>query len=614
MLINAHFTLLLFLSLSFFLDDSSHAQTTAAKPHVSGRDTSEAEVSWATVVRQLNGSQGQIELPAVERLVASPGTFRRIQLPYLVYIPERDRVLMSTLCDGWARLTHSDDHGVTWSELRHVYTDDAGKPDVPRTTPSGLRDVGHNAIKLNYLGRGKVLLAAHESDGGWLWSSHDYGDTWGGRTRAAPSLDIGHTNNWYENGEPLAKPSWPGYSEISVIRAKNGNLVAACRKNTPFRFEKLGKDHYSGLGVSVSKDNGVTWSNMNLLYDWGRHHPSMVVLENGDLVMSYVVRLGYPDTVDGYAQYGIEAVVSHDHGESWDLDHRYLLAVWHDVRWQAPQLTSTVALPDGSLLTAFNRVHPVPQYVMGESAPSPPGSLVTRHWTPVSANATRTVAMVHWRLNTGPVNSERTIMNAPPESDLRNKLDPHRIPGWRMEQIRKSGNIAVKEMGAKVTASATDQDPNDLLDDGGYSHSVVTLQTMPASIDITWPQPQSVGEIRLLPGAPNLLRGDLPNGATRDCAPLDYRLQYRQENRWIDLMPPVTNSQRFAEWAKTVSGLDPLSFQAVHKFAPVRTTSIRLVVTRSTDLGFRDSSDKSPVVPDDKRETILRGIEVIAAP
>ncbi|MDA0659865.1 MAG: sialidase family protein [Planctomycetota bacterium] len=613
MVIHARFSLLLVLCLCL-QGGSNCAERTKTGPHDSDRDTSDAAVSWPTVVRQLNGSQPLIELPAVERIVTKPGTFRRVQLPYLVYLPERDRLLMSTLCDGWARLTHSDDHGVTWSELRHVYTDDSGKPDVPRTTPSGLRDVGHNAIKLNYLGAGKVLLAAHESDGGWLWSSQDYGDTWGDRTRAAPSLDIGHTINWYENGEPLTKPSWPGYSEISIIRAKNGNLVAACRKNTPFRFEKLGKDHYSGLGVSVSKDNGVTWSNMNLLYDWGRHHPSVAILENGDLVMSYVVRLGYPDTVDGYAQYGIEAVVSHDHGESWDLDHRYLLSVWHDVRWQAPQLTSTVALPDNSLLTAFNRVHPVPQYVMGENAPSPPGSLVTRHWTPVSANATRTVAMVHWRLNIGPVNSERTIMNAPPDSDLRNKLDPHPIPGWRLEQIRKSGNIAVKELGANVTASAADQEPNDLLDDGGYSHSVVTLQTMPAWIEITWPQSQCVHEIRLQPGAPNLLGSDHAGSATTDFAPLEYRLQYRQEKQWVDLIPPVTNAQRFAEWAKTAPGLDSLSFHVVYKFAPVHTTAVRLVVTRSTDLGFRGSSATSRVVPDAQRETILRGIEVIAAP
>ena len=80
------------------------------------------------------------------------------------------------------------------------------------------------------------------------------------------------------------------------------------------------------------------------------------------------------------------------------------------------------------------------------------------------------------------------------------------------------------------------------------------------------------------------------------------------------MIPPVTNAQRFAEWAATAPGLDPLSFQVVHKFAPVRTTAIRLVVTRSTDLGFRDSSEENPSVPEDKRETILRGIEVMEAP
>jgi hypothetical protein len=96
-----------------------------------------------------------------------------------------------------------------------------------------------------------------------------------------------------------------------------------------------------------------------MLYDWGRHHPSMVVMPNGDIVMTYVVRLGYPRTPEGYPQFGIEAVVSQDNGQNWDLDHRYLLATWKGIRkgpnaWYASsQATSTVLLPDGSCITTF---------------------------------------------------------------------------------------------------------------------------------------------------------------------------------------------------------------------------------------------------------------------
>ena len=83
--------------------------------------------------------------------------------------------------------------------------------------------------------------------------------------------------------------------------------------------------------------------------------------------MSYVVRLGYPDTADGYPQYGIEAVLSPDHGKTWDLDHRYLLVTYRGTRakkanawWDAAtQGTSSLTMPDGSILTAFGSGHRV---------------------------------------------------------------------------------------------------------------------------------------------------------------------------------------------------------------------------------------------------------------
>jgi hypothetical protein len=51
--------------------------------------------------------------------------------------------------------------------------------------------------------------------------------------------------------------------------------------------------------------------------------------------------------------------VSRDNGQSWDVDRRYVLDAWVGNRkgpngwWASCQATSTVLLPDGSLLTAF---------------------------------------------------------------------------------------------------------------------------------------------------------------------------------------------------------------------------------------------------------------------
>ena len=46
----------------------------------------------------------------------------------------------------------------------------------------------------------------------------------------------------------------------------------------------------------------------------------MVLLPNGSILMTYVVRKGYTDTADGYPRFGIEAIVSRDNGRSWDLE------------------------------------------------------------------------------------------------------------------------------------------------------------------------------------------------------------------------------------------------------------------------------------------------------
>ena len=94
-------------------------------------------------------------------------------------------------------------------------------------------------------------------------------------------------------------PQWNGVSEVDIVRAANGNLVAACRTDISDAFPGETLDWYEGLGVSISKDGGNTWSNVNKLYDYGRHHASMLLMPNNDIVMTYVVRLGYPDTPTG---------------------------------------------------------------------------------------------------------------------------------------------------------------------------------------------------------------------------------------------------------------------------------------------------------------------------
>jgi hypothetical protein len=153
-----------------------------------------------------------------------------------------------------------------------------------------------------------------------------------------------------------------------------------------------------------------------MLYQWGRHHPSMGLMPNGDVVMTYVVRLGYEDSPDGFPRYGIEAVVSADHGKTWDLDHRYILAAWQGL-YKRPsymcssQSTSSLLLPDGSILTAFGTGYRVKFGPGGEGD----------HPIP------RDVGLIRWRVNGKGLNSDQTIAKAPFDSDLRNRFDPDGI-------------------------------------------------------------------------------------------------------------------------------------------------------------------------------------------
>jgi hypothetical protein len=393
------------------------------------------------VIRQLNGQAPALSLPGTFQMMSDrqDGVFT---VPYLVYMPEMNRLLLlaGVGYPHQAVVVTSDDGGTTWTPPRYVHVGTDGKPDT------GM------GVGLTYLGKGRLMLYA-----GARWFSSDYGETWGepvqvdtpagmriwgnwdpafvdtaaatgklirlletgyscagdtpsgGASQAylRSSTDAGRT--W---GEAVRMPQWAGVNEVYIARAANRDLVAACRTEVPPRYVNE-IDHYEGLGISISKDDGQTWSSVRKLYDWGRHHVSLIVMPDGDLVMSYVVRKGYADAPDGHPQFGVEAVVSHDHGQTWDLDHRYILAVWKGTVlganswWSGPFSSASVLLPDGTLLTAYGNGYRV------DPNPAVPGQPLPRD-----------VGLVRWRLNREGLNQDHTFRDAPVDSDLRNRFDP----------------------------------------------------------------------------------------------------------------------------------------------------------------------------------------------
>ena len=345
--------------------------------------------AWAPDrVLLLDGDTVVRALPAKHQLVTD--AWRILTMPRLVYMPEKDRLMLLVRRELPYRqyesdtlIMLSDNQGYTWS--------------APVIVPRGICNVG-------YLGNGKLRIGGGRSGSSGFelldWRSDDYGESWSAKSVPEITTDDGFwqwgdclvdmdkdgsvervlapgytaKKGWpscccmlrvsYDGGdtwgEEIIPPSWNGesgvgVSEVSLCRAANGIIVAGCRTA---RKKFKGKiDFYSGLGVSVSKDNGQSWSKINFLYEYGRHHSSIVLMPDGRMVMAYVNRLGGLDEKrrvldsDGVPQWSVEAVISNDNGETWDTAHRYILAMWSGMA--SVQDTTTVLLSDGSLLTGF---------------------------------------------------------------------------------------------------------------------------------------------------------------------------------------------------------------------------------------------------------------------
>ncbi|MCC7085743.1 MAG: exo-alpha-sialidase [Pirellulales bacterium] len=375
--------------------------------------------------RELVAQQAQGDkvtaLPANLTWISKPWHGENAQMPYLVYLSEKDRLLMLVQCQQPIRtaIITSDDRGKTWSDRRWLGVGKDGKPNC-------------YGLGATYLGDGKLLAYPEECNVQWF--SDDFGQTWQSRKPKAPAESTRMTWDpllvlkgadgrierlvqawWKPTGIPFGSdeapysqaylrssidegrtwnddskiPQWLGINEVQIVRADNGDLIAACRTDSPKRFAKLQNDQFSGLGISISKDQGKTWSELKILYEYGRHHPSMVKLPSGQIVMTYVVRNGYPLSADGFPQFGIEAIASNDHGQTWDLSQRCILATWKGYTKEhnicSAQSTSTVHVGDSNFLTAFGTG-------IGNPSEKPANckmdvALIRWHWNPSSAVA-----------------------------------------------------------------------------------------------------------------------------------------------------------------------------------------------------------------------------------
>jgi len=251
---------------------------------------------------------------------------------------------------GGRRFSH--DYGRTWTEL---------VPNPPASDGGFFGTEGNPLVDRDEQG-----MVTRMAEVGWNWSAagqnaypqepEDHFLRW--------SYDGGRT--WTDETQPQAwrwtdiykgKSYLRGVSEGSLVRAQNGWLIAALRSDMPARYlDQPHNDSVEGIGVSISKDNGKTWSPIKIIFEAGRHHPNLLLMPSGDIVMTMTVRVDVRGGKLATYRRGCDAVISHDNGLSWDLAHRYVLdeyEYYDGKQWyngECGHLYSTL-LDDGSILT-----------------------------------------------------------------------------------------------------------------------------------------------------------------------------------------------------------------------------------------------------------------------
>ena len=277
----------------------------------------------------------------------------------LVPVPGAKERPMNLSCLGAGGLTFvadrryfSRDYGRTWTSIEH--------PPTQSGMPFNME--GNAWVDRDKSGKATAILEI-----GWHYEPgkrHPLDDA---NAVFRRSVDGGRT--WIDE---LMPPQWKlqinqdgktyirGASEGAIVRAANGWLVAALRPDMhPRYFGQPAVDHYEGTAVSISKDDGRTWSPLNMLYDAGRMHANLLRLPNDDLLLTLVVRHDIQDGRLASYRRGCDAIVSHDNGQTWDLDRQTIVDEWEFFDHDNPHIGPaghiySVVLDDGSILTTHN--------------------------------------------------------------------------------------------------------------------------------------------------------------------------------------------------------------------------------------------------------------------
>ena len=241
------------------------------------------------------------------------------------------------ICTGW--LHRSSDAGKTWQRTQARIDGDL-RCGVPEETGS---NISRNVVELS---DGDLLLGVgigHSSPAEYLWRSSDRGKTWDKSLRV-------HINGYYDNLDAF-------FAEDFTYLNDSGELLHWVRVGHPSpmtpmcdgRVTPSGNDHCDRTMWTQSTDDGRTWSRVVDFSDYGQMYPRVLKLRDGRLLLTFTQRGMDPP-------FGLRAIISHDDGDTWNLDEDHLIIEAFTPFGQPSGggFGNTVQLADGSLVTCYS--------------------------------------------------------------------------------------------------------------------------------------------------------------------------------------------------------------------------------------------------------------------